>query len=554
MAHASPPDRDIHFFGPTALGTVQRSRYGYNAISAETKKHNQRIGRTRHLTMNSRHAHISRFPARPYSVRLGSKLVLTLAMGLILSGCQSILRQTYQPSLNPSNSPQIVSEVQKSDPNASLGAREHPRILENFGGEYSDRKTELLVARITGALTAVSENPNQSYRITILDSPAVNAFALPGGFLYVTRGLLALANDEAEVAAVLSHEMAHVTANHGIERQKREEAELIAGEVVAEIVSNDLAGKQAIARGKLRLAAFSRTQELQADVIGVRMLGEAGYDPYAAARFLESMAGYGRYNAVDAGQGAGLDFLSSHPSAPQRVELARRHARAFGAEGTGDARRDAYLNGIDGLLYGDSPSEGFVRGRAFVHPLLEIRFEAPPGFQIDNTADAVLATGPGDLAVRFDGVDRATNRSLTQYISSGWVSGLINSTVRAIKINGFDAATARAASGEWDFDVTVIRVDRRIYRFLTAAPKGSPDLKRNANFVKNSFRKLTASEIRSTKPLRIRVVTVAPGQSIASLAGRMKGTDRKLELFRLINSLPPGASLRPGTRVKIVSE
>ncbi len=135
------------------------------------------------------------------------------------------------------------------------------------------------MARITGALTLVSENPSQSYRITILNSPAINAFALPGGYLYVTRGLLALATDASEVAAVLSHEMAHVTANHGIERQQREEAEVIASRVVAEVLSSEIAGKQALARSKLRLAAFSRNQELQADVIGVRMLGQAGYDP-----------------------------------------------------------------------------------------------------------------------------------------------------------------------------------------------------------------------------------------------------------------------------------
>ncbi len=160
--------------------------------------------------------------------------------------------QTYQPHVGPSNSPQIVSEVQKNDPRAQMGAREHPRIVASYGGEYKDAKTERLVARIAGALTSVSENPNQSYRITILNSPAINAFALPGGYLYVTRGLLALANDASEVAAVLSHEMAHVTANHGIERQKREEAEVIASRVVAEVLSSDLAGKQALARGKLQ--------------------------------------------------------------------------------------------------------------------------------------------------------------------------------------------------------------------------------------------------------------------------------------------------------------
>ena len=207
---------------------------------------------------------------------------LPLLAALLLAGCQSVLEQSYEPTVSPSSNPQIVSEVQKNDPRAQLGAREHPRIVASYGGEYKDAKTERLVARIVGALTTVSENPRQSYRITILNSPAINAFALPGGYLYVTRGLLALANDASEVAAVLSHEMAHVTANHGIERQKKEEAEVIASRVVAEVLSSNIAGKQALARGKLRLAAFSRNQELQADVIGVRMLGEAGYDALAA--------------------------------------------------------------------------------------------------------------------------------------------------------------------------------------------------------------------------------------------------------------------------------
>ncbi|MDF8356257.1 M48 family metalloprotease, partial [Ensifer adhaerens] len=430
-----------------------------------------------------------------------------------------------------------------------------PRIVASYGGEYKDAKTERLVARITGALTAVSENPQQSYRITILNSPAINAFALPGGYLYVTRGLLALANDASEVAAVLSHEMAHVTANHGIERQQREEAEVIASRVVSEVLSSDIAGKQALARGKLRLAAFSRNQELQADVIGVRMLGEAGYDPYAAARFLDSMAAYSRFTAVDPESDQSLDFLSSHPNAPQRVDLARRHARAFGPEGTsGDRGRDYYLAGIDGLLYGDSPQEGYVRGQTFLHGQLGIRFDVPAGFQIDNKAEAVLATGAGDIAVRFDGVADTGGRSLTDYIASGWVTGLKPDTIRQISVNGLEAATARASADRWDFDVTVIRIDTRIYRFLTAVPKGSSALEPTANQLRSTFRRMTAAETQSLKPLRIRVVTVRPGDTITTLSARMMGTDRKLDLFRVINAMQVSSTVKPGDRVKIVSE
>lgn len=503
--------------------------------------------------MESHTVRNDRFPPKRGGIR--TRAVVALLATALLSACQSVIEQTYEPTVSPSSNPQIVDEVQKNDPRAQLGAREHPRIVASYGGEYKDAKTERLVARIAGALTAVSENPQQSYRITILNSPAINAFALPGGYLYVTRGLLALANDASEVAAVLSHEMAHVTANHGIERQQREEAEVIASRVVSEVLSSDLAGKQALARGKLRLAAFSRNQELQADVIGVRMLGEAGYDPYAAARFLDSMAAYSRFSAVDPEADQSLDFLSSHPNAPQRVDLARRHARAFGAEGTsGDRGRDYYLAGIDGLLYGDSPQEGYVRGQTFMHGQLGIRFDVPTGFQIDNKAEAVLATGPGDVAIRFDGIADTARKSLTDYIASGWVTGLQPDTIRPTSVNGLEAATARASADRWDFDVTVVRIDNRIYRFLTAVPKGSRALEPTANQLRTSFRKMTPAEAQSLKPLRIRVAVVKPGETIATLSARMMGTDRKLDLFRLINAMQVTSTIKPGDRVKIISE
>ncbi len=371
----------------------------------------------------------------------------------------------------------------------------------------------------------------------------------------MTRGLLALANDASEVAAVLSHEMGHVTANHGIERQQREEAEMIASRVVSEVLSSDLAGKQALARGKLRLAAFSRQQELQADVIGVRMLGEAGYDPYAAARFLDSMAAYSRFTAVDPESDQSLDFLSSHPNAPQRVELARRHARAFGQEGqVGDRGRDYYLDGIDGLLYGDSPEEGYVRGQTFLHSRLGIRFDVPEGFRIDNKAEAVLATGPNDVAIRFDGVPDTQGQSLAAYIASGWVTGLQPETIRPIRVNGLEAATGAPSADRWDFDVTVVRLGQRIYRFLTAVPKGSPALQPTAEALRLSFRQMTPAEAASVKPLRVRVLTAGPGDTIATLAGRMMGTDRKLDLFRLINAMTLTSTVKPGDRVKIIAE
>ncbi len=485
--------------------------------------------------------------ARPVNVGL-------LLLVLVLGGCQTLGEDVYRPTVTPSDAPQTAERAGQSDPRTRIGANEHPRILASYGGEYRDERTERLLARIVGALTVVSENPQQSYRITVLNSPAVNAFALPGGYLYVTRGLLALANDASEVAAVLSHEMAHVTANHGIERRQLEQQEALAGQVATEIISDSLAGRQVIARGKLRLAAFSRNQELQADVIGVRMLGEAGYDPYSAARFLESMDAYSRFSSVDPAADQSLDFLSTHPNAPQRVELAKLHARAFGAEGSIDRGRDFYLDGINGLLFGDSPNEGYVRGPEFIHPVLGVRFQAPQGFRIDNKADAVMATGSGDIAIRFDGVTDASARSLAAYVRSGWVTGLIDSSIQETTINGLPAATARAQADRWDFDITVVKVKGRIYRFLIAAPLGSPAIEVTSAAVRGSFRELSGSEIQALQPLRVRIVSAAVGDTVSTLAGRMRGTDRKVDLFRLINALGPGATVTPGQRFKIVTD
>ena len=482
------------------------------------------------------------------------RIALVAAGGLLLFGCQTLGVDVYEPSVRPSDTPQTADKAAASDPRTRIGANEHPRIIASYGGEFRDAKTERLVARIVGALTLVSENPSQAYRITVLNSPAVNAFALPGGYLYVTRGLLALANDASEVAAVLSHEMAHVTANHGLERQRREQEVEIAGKVAEELFANSIDGRRAVARGKLSLAAFSRNQELQADVIGVRMLGEAGYDPYAAPRFLESMNANQQFSAVDPEADSSLDFLASHPNAPQRVELAKNHARAFGPEGVGDRGRDFYLDGIDGLLFGDSPNEGYVRGTEFLHPVLGIKFRVPAGFRIDNNADAVMATGPGDMAIRFDGVTDDSNQSLTDYIASGWVTGLDPSSIRPTRIDGLPAATARASADRWDFDITVVRLKDRIYRFLTAAPSGSRDLEPTASVVRSGFRRMSATEIRQLQPLRIRIVTVAPGDTVVSLAARMKGVERRVELFRLLNAIPSGSVVSPGQKVKIVSD
>ena len=483
------------------------------------------------------------------------RVALAVALTALVSGCQMLNTADIRESgFQPSNNPVTVDNVSRNDKFAEIAKAQHPRILATYGGEYSDPKLERMVAKVVGSLTTVSENPNQTYRITILNSPNVNAFALPGGYLYVTRGLLALANDSAELAAVISHEMGHVTANHGVQRQQKEAEEVLATKVVTDVLGESPTAKAALIRGKLRLAQFSRNQELEADVIGIKMSGQAGYDPFAAGRFLQSMAAYSDFRSVSGATDASLDFLASHPNAPQRIDLAQRHARQFGAPGIGRRDRDSFLAGIDGLLYGDTPDEGYVRGTNFLHPKLGISFSVPQGFIIDNTAAAVTATGPGNIAIRFDGVSINNNMSLTDYIRSGWVAGLDPSTVQAQNINGNEAAFARASAEGWQFDIAVIRAGGQVYRLLTAAPTASAELDKVARAVSSSFHVMTPAEKAALKPLRIRVVTVQPGQTMGSLAASMVGVDRKLDLFRVLNALGPGATVSAGDKVKIVTD
>ncbi|WP_457941237.1 M48 family metalloprotease [Mesorhizobium sp. 10J20-29] len=478
-------------------------------------------------------------------------------MVALVSGCQALSSLSSgdikESAFRPSENPVTVDSVSRNNRLAELAKSQHPRILATYGGEYSDPKLERMVAKVVGNLTTVSGNPGQAYRITILNSPNVNAFALPGGYLYVTRGLLALANDSAELAAVIAHEMGHVTANHGLQRQQKEAEEVLATKVVKDVLGGNPTANVALIRGKLRLAQFSRNQELEADAIGIKASGQAGFDATAASRFLQSMSAYTDFRSVSGATDASLDFLASHPNAPQRIELAQRHALQFG-NGGGARDRDSYLAGIDGLLYGDTPEEGYVRGNTFLHPKLGISFSVPTGFIIDNSAAAVTATGPGDVAIRFDGVAVDKRTRLTDYIRSGWVAGLQDSSVEARTINGNEAASARAAAEGWQFDITVVRAGDQVYRLLTAAPVASTQLDSVAATVGGSFKLLSAQEKAALKPLRIRIVTVQPGQTTGAIAAQMVGVDRKLDLFRVLNALAPGASVSAGDKVKIVTD
>ena len=444
---------------------------------------------------------------------------------------------------------------QKNAPTGQA-AREHARILAAYGGAYDDPRLEAMLEPVVDKLVAASERPDLKYNITILNSPAVNAFALPSGQLYVTRGLVALSNDNSEIASVLAHEMAHVIARHAAIRDEQMRQAALVNKVANDVLTDPQLGALALAKSKIALASFSRAQEFEADGIGVGISSRAGYDPYGATRFLTSM---GRNAELKAAQTKidprSLDFLSSHPATPERVQNARLNARQFTAPGPGDRERDMYFSAVDGLVYGEDPSEGFVRGRRFLHPKLGFTFVAPEGYTLDNTAQAVFGvTENGEQALRLDVVRVPAEQSLSDYLTSGWIENIDQESVNELGINGLTAATATAKGDQWSFRLYAVRLGTDVYRFIFAAKARTPELDLAFRYSVSTFRRMTRSEIAQARPLRIKVVTVRAGDTPERLAGRMAHVDRATERFRVLNGLDAGDQLKPGDKVKIVVE
>ncbi|HVY57678.1 MAG TPA: M48 family metalloprotease [Xanthobacteraceae bacterium] len=459
-------------------------------------------------------------------------------------------------STPPAERQVFLPDPPKQTENLTAAEREHKRILAAYGGAYEDPKLEGMISQEVEKLVAASERPDLRYKITILNSPAVNAFALPTGQLYVTRGLIALANDDSELASVLAHEMSHVIARHAAIREDQARQAALVSRVVNDVLSDPQSGALALAKSKIALASFSRAQEFEADGMGVGIAARAGYDPFGAARFLTSMGRNADLKSAHGGHDRqSLDFLSSHPATPDRVKNAQANARQYTAPGGGEHDRNAYLASIDGLVYGEDPSEGFVRGRRFLHPRLGFTFMAPEGFALDNTAPAILGLkDSGDQAMRLDVVRVPAEQSLTDYLASGWIDNVEQNSLQGLTINGFPAATATAKGEQWSFRLYAVRFGSDVYRFIFAAKNRTPEADRAFRQSVESFRRMSLAEINSAKPLRLKIVTVHPGDTVERLAARMAYSDRAVERFRVLNGLDPGQSPKPGDKVKIVTE
>ncbi|HXX08143.1 MAG TPA: M48 family metalloprotease [Pseudolabrys sp.] len=470
---------------------------------------------------------------------------IAAALGALLAGCTN----TPDNRLVSLTVPQVTAQTEEP-----AAQREHARILASYGGSYENARLHAMVEKTVDRLVAASERPDLKYQVIILNSPAINAFALPNGRLYVTRGLIALANDKAELASVLSHEMGHVIARHAAIREEQAKQVAIIDHVVNDVLSDPQVGALALAKSKLTLAAFSRAQEFEADGIGVGISARAGYDPFGASRFLTDMQHNADLKASISGTDPrALDFLSSHPATPERVKNALANARQFSGPGNGERDRAEYLATLDGLIYGEDPSEGFARGRHFLHPKLGFTFVAPAGFTLDNTAQAVLGLKEGGgEALRLDVVSVPAEQSLPDYLKSGWMENVDSASVEEFSVNGFSAATATADGGNWSFRLFAVRFGSDVYRFIFAAKARITPVDRSFRESVMTFRRMTLKESQQVKPQRLKIVTVRATDTVETLAHRMATSGHAVERFRMINGLGPHDRLKAGEKVKVV--
>ncbi|MBL8671363.1 MAG: M48 family metalloprotease, partial [Alphaproteobacteria bacterium] len=395
-----------------------------------------------------------------------------LAASTALSGCFATNPATGERSF-------VGSMDEKSEIQA--GAEYHPQVLNEFGGEYDNARVRGYVRDLGMTMASKSERPSLKWTFTVLNSDIVNAFAVPGGYVYITRGTLALADTEAEMAGVIGHEIGHVTALHTPQRFGKQQAAGILttlGAIGVGILTGSgqaaqMAGDIGQTLSGSLLASYSREHEMEADRLGVRYLARNGWEPFGVAKFLEKLGNDTRLQAIMAGKDPAIveqtHMMSTHPRTSDRVNALSGAARAASAPNQ-KVNKDEYLRAIDGITYGDDPAQGIVKGTRFVHPDLRFAFDAPEGFKLVNTPSAVQ--GQGRNALMIFGLDpKGKGVEPQRYLAANRMAAL-----EPMNVNGLPAATglAQGQVGNTAADIRVVAIadGDKMYRFQFAVPRG----------------------------------------------------------------------------------
>lgn len=480
------------------------------------------------------------------TLRTLALLLLLLAPGF--AGC----------TVNPATGNRSFTGFMGPEDEAELGREQNPAVIRAFGGVYGDKAVQDYVARVGQALARTTELPDLRFTFTVLDSPVINAFALPGGYVYVTRGLLALASDEAELAGVLAHEIGHVTARHAAQRYSQQIVAGLGAAVLGTVGAATDFGERATDTLAAVVQSYSRDQEFEADTLGIRYLGRAGYAMDAMAGFLTKLERHSGLEAELAGRPGhafAFDVMATHPRTAERIA----RAAALGGN-TGRREQAAYLRAVDGLLYGEDPELGLIKGQSLVHPKLGIRFEVPQGFRLVSGARQITAQGPGGATIAFDTV-RAESDGLAMddYLRRIWGRTMQLSDATRLPLAGFDAAAAtsriQTRRGPLDLRLVAIAADRTIHRFLfLTPPQMTTSLAADLHRVPDSFRRLSAAEIEDAAPRRIRVHVLQTEDTREGLIARAASDPVAGRRFDLLNGLEDGALPPAGTPIKLIVE
>ena len=487
-------------------------------------------------------------------------LSLTLTLGL-LAGCGS-------PVVNP-----VTGQAERSvmDERAEIAAGEegHKQVLSEYG-VVKDAKLQAYVNQVGQRLAAQSHRANLKWTFTVLDSPEINAFALPGGYVYVTRGILAYMESEADMAGVIGHEIGHVTARHGAQRATRQQNAglgVLAASVLGAVLESqgvsgaaDLSGRvaQGVAAGYI--ASYSREQELQADTLGAEYLARNRYNPsnmVDVIQVLKSQEAYAADQAKAEGRpvSQGADWLSSHPSNAQRLQSIRQIAAGYKGQ-YGDDGRERYLQAIRGMTFGDSPEQGLVRGQNFYHPELGIALTAKPGWRIQNSPSALSIVSPqGDAALRMLAVPPKVGASHDAILKNGLKANqgrVTRGTNNGLATTHF-AGNRRLDNGQTQpLQATIITGPKNanyalIYLAANDAAKARAIQAMNAT--EKSFRPLSPADARAARPWTVDLAPFPRG-GFAALQTAGVSTERQL---RLLNGLYDGGpEPNVGQLVKVV--
>jgi predicted Zn-dependent protease len=487
--------------------------------------------------------------------RIAALLLTTGAAALLVGGCATTAGAA------PASGGQTSGVISSAE--AKAGAEQHPQLLQEFGGAMTGPQAQYVeqVGKNIAVQSSLS-NARDAFTVSLLNSSVNNAFAIPGGYIYTTRQLVSLMNNEAELAGVLGHEVGHVAARHSQRRQQAATKNSILGALgsilAGAVLGNSQIG-QAISSGiqqgsQLLTLKFSRSQELEADALGVQYLKRAGYDPHGMATVLQDLA---RQNALDVSlQGRDdatvPEWASTHPDPASRVQ----NALNLAGTATGITNRDTFLSRIDGLTYGDDPAQGVIEGSQFIHPNYRFAFTAPNGFYMVNGTSAVTIqgqSGQGQLTTaQFNGNLETYVRQVFAGLSQN--QQIAPQSLQRTTVNGIPAmyGTAQVNTGNGAVEVVVFAYEfsnNQAFHFVTISQAG-----RSSVFspMFNSMRRISATEAAQVVPRVIDVVTVGSGDTVQSLAARMAYTNAQEQRFRVLNGLSANETVRPGQKVKLV--